>query len=144
MLIYLTLDAYRNLIFLSCCCCCSCQQWSTHPLRLSLPQYIQSGQYRPIEHPLTSTWTGSGLQAEWALALPLRLVLSIDVGEGDGGPTTEHSTDVGENSSQNAQWLWAHVQWMEGFQRKSHHAVTPGVCFQVLWAFSQDKLKRED
>ena len=43
-----------------------------------------------------SAWTGNGLQAEWALALSLRLLLtSMDVSEGDGGPTTEPSTDVG-------------------------------------------------
>ena len=42
-----------------------------------------------------SAWTGNGLQAEWALALSL-LLTSMDVGEGDGGPTTGPSTDVGE------------------------------------------------
>ena len=48
-------------------------------------------------HPPTSAWTGNGLQAEWTLALSLRLVLtSMDVGEADGGRTTEHSTDVRE------------------------------------------------
>ena len=99
MLIYLTLNAYQNQIFLSCCCCFCyyCKQWSTHPLRLRPCHSTYSqGSTRPPEHPLMSAWTGNGPQAEWALALSLRLLLtSMDVSEEDGGPTTGPSTDVG-------------------------------------------------